>query len=126
MITSEASTVQLLQSQQGHVVRGQAWDAVLGGRAEVDPVEAAATDVRNGLVVVGFGVPGVAAVLLLSQLLPHIADTRGQTHLGHLRWSPGQQLLKRYTVITRVGKIYNQKSTPLLPTFTHRIVSSHP
>lgn len=67
------------------MVRGQAWDAVLGSRAEVDPVEAAATDVRKSLVAVGFGVPCVAAVLLLSQSLPHIADTGRKTHLGHLR-----------------------------------------
>lgn len=90
VITSEAATVQLLQPYQGQVVRGQAWDADLGSRAEVDPVEAAATDVRNLLVVVGFSVPCVAAVLLLSQSFPHIADTGGQTHLGNLRWSPRQ------------------------------------
>lgn len=62
----------------------QAWDPVLGSRAQVDPVEAAATDVRSFLVVVGFGVPRVAAVLLLSQSLPHIEDRGGQTHLGNL------------------------------------------
>lgn len=77
VITSVASTVQLLQSHQGHVIGGQVWDAILGSWAEVDPVEAAATDIMNSLVAVGFGVPCVATVLLLSQLLPHITDTGG-------------------------------------------------
>lgn len=90
VITSEAFTVQLLQTHQGHVVRDQAWDAILGGWAEVDPVEAAAGDVRNIFVAVGFGIPCVAAVLLFSQSLPHVADTGWQTHLGDLRQSPGQ------------------------------------
>ena len=98
VITSVASTVQFLQSHQGHVVRGQAGDAVLASRAEVYSVEAAAADIRNSLVGVGFGVPCVAAVLLLSQSLPHVADTRGQAHFGHLRWNPKQKLIKRNSV----------------------------
>lgn len=60
------------------------WDPLRGRRAEVDPVKAAATDVGNGLVVVGLGVPRVAAVLLLAEPLPHVTDAAGQTHLGHL------------------------------------------
>ena len=98
VITSEASTVQLLQTQQGHVVGGQAGDALLGCWADVDTVKAAATDVRKSLVVIGFGVPCVTAVLLLSQSLPHIADLWGETHLGNLGWSRGERLLKRNTV----------------------------
>lgn len=72
------------------MIRGQTWDAVLGSRAEVYPVKAAAADKRNSLVAVGFGVPRVATVLLLSQLLPHVAHTGGETHLGHLRRSRQQ------------------------------------
>lgn len=94
MITRVASTVQLVQSHQGHVIWGQMLNATLGSGAEVDPVKAAATDVRNSLVGVGFGVPSVAAVLLPSQSLPHITDSGGQTHLGHLRWSPEREFLK--------------------------------
>lgn len=75
MITSVTSTVKLLQSHQGHVIGRQARDAILGSWAEVDPVKATATDIRDRFVAVGFGVPCVATVLLLSQLLPHIADS---------------------------------------------------
>lgn len=90
VITGVPSAVQLLQTHQGHVIGGQTWDAVLGSRAEVDPVKAAAADKRNCLVAVGFGVPRVATVLLRSQLLPHVAHTGGETHLGHLRRSTQQ------------------------------------
>lgn len=90
MITGVASTVQLLQTHQGHVIGGQTWDAVLGSRAEVDSVKAAAGDKRNSLVAVGFGVPRVATVFLLPQSLPHVAHTGGETHLGHLRKSRQQ------------------------------------
>lgn len=90
VITGVASTVQLLQTHQGHVIRGQTWDAVLGSRAEVEPVKAAAADKRNSLVAVGFGVPRVATVFLLSHSFPHVAHTGGETHFGHLRKSRQQ------------------------------------
>lgn len=88
VITSVAPTVQLLQSDQSHVIWGQTWNTVLGGWAQVDPVEATTTDVRNSLVAVGFSVPCVPAVLLLAETLPYVTDARGKTHLGHLLRSP--------------------------------------
>lgn len=87
MITNVAAAVQLLKTHQGHVVRGPMLDSILGCRAEIHPVEAAAADIWNGLVAVSFGVPCVAAVLLLAQSLPDITDTGGQAHLGHLKQS---------------------------------------
>lgn len=66
------------------MIRCQTWDSFLGSWPEVDAVEATAADERNGLVGVGFGVPCVAAVLLLAQSLPHVADARGEAHFGHL------------------------------------------
>lgn len=80
------------------MVGGQAWHSVFGCWAKVNSVEAAAADIGHGLVVVGFGVPGVAAVLLFAELLPHVTDGRGQAHLGHLRRSPNQILLSMYTL----------------------------
>lgn len=88
VITSVAPTVQLLQSDQSHVIWGQTWNTVLGGWAQVDPVEATTTDVRNSLVAVGFSVPCVPAVLLLAETLPYVTDARRKTHLGHLLRSP--------------------------------------
>lgn len=84
VVTGVASTVQLLQTHKGHVIRRQARDAVLGSGADVDPVKAAAADVPNGLVAVGFGVPRVATVFLLPKPLPYVAHTGRETHLGHL------------------------------------------
>lgn len=93
MVTGVASTVQLLQSDQSHVIWGQTRNAVLGGWAQVDAVKAAATDKRERLVAVGFGVPRVATVLLLAQALPHVTDARGETHLGHLSRSPRRKTI---------------------------------
>lgn len=98
VIAGVTSTVQLLQPHKGHMVRGQTGYSVFGCRAKVNPIEAAATDIGDGLVVVGFGIPGIAAVLLLAQVLPHITNSGGQAHLGHLRRSPNQTLLSMYTL----------------------------
>lgn len=84
MITSVASTVQLLQSNQSHVIWGQTWNTIHGGWAEVDPVKATTTDIRNRLVAVGFSVPRVPTVLLLAESLPYVTDIWGEAHLGHL------------------------------------------
>lgn len=88
VITSVASTVQLFQSDQSHVIWGQTGNTIGGGWAEVDPVKATTTDIRNGLVAVGFCVPRVTTVLLFAELLPHVCDMWRKTHLGHLLWSP--------------------------------------
>lgn len=66
------------------MIRRQAGDAVFGSWADVDPVKAAAAHIRNGLVAVGFGVPRVATVFLLSKSLPYVTHAGRQTHLGHL------------------------------------------
>lgn len=66
------------------MIGGQTWDSFLGSWPEVDAVEAAAADIGNGLVAVGFGVPCVAAVLLLAQSLPHVTDARRKAHFGYL------------------------------------------
>lgn len=92
MVTCVATTVQLLQPHQSHVIRGQLWDSFLSRRAEVNAVEAAAADERNSLVAVGFGVPCVAAVLLLAKFLPHITDTSREAHFDHLTAKPDQEL----------------------------------
>lgn len=84
VITSVASTVQLFQSNQSQVIWGHTGNSIPGGRAEVDPVKATTTDIRNGLVAVGFCVPRVTTVLLFAEFLPHVTDVWGKTHLGHL------------------------------------------
>lgn len=53
------------------------WDSIPGCWAEVDPVKAASTDKGNSLVVVSFGVPCIAAVLLFAQSFPDVTDTGG-------------------------------------------------
>lgn len=103
VITSVASTVQLLQSDQSHVIWGQTWNTIHGGWAEVDPVKATTTDIRNRLVAVGFSVPRVPTVLLLAELLPYVTDIWGKTHLGHLLGSP--HLNQRY-----IERLYSFKS----------------
>lgn len=83
MITGVTATVQFLHSDQGHVVRS---DSRAGfSRPKEDAVEATSAGVRQGLVAVCFGVPGVSAVFLFAQLFPNITHTWRQTsHLYHL------------------------------------------
>lgn len=97
VITSVASTVQLFQSDQSQVIWGQMGNTIRGGWAEVDPVKPTPTNIRNGLVAVGFCVPRVTTVLLFAKFLPHITDVWGKTHFGHLLWSShwNQQYIER-------------------------------
>ncbi len=83
MITGVTATVQFLHSDQGHVVRSDSWAGF--SRPKEDAVEATSADVRQSLIAVCFGVPGVSAVFLFAQLFPNITHTWRQTsHLYHL------------------------------------------
>lgn len=84
MIAGVAATLELLQPYQGHAVRLQLWEPSCGGPTQVEPVEAEATLEPMILVGVGMGVPCVAAMLWLSQLLPHITDAARKAHFSHL------------------------------------------
>lgn len=89
VIAGVAATLQLLPPYQGHAVGRQLRDPVFGSPAQVEPVEAEATRELKNLVGVGLGVPCVAAMLRLPQLLPHITDAARKADFGHLGWKDG-------------------------------------
>lgn len=65
----------------------QPGDPIPGGSAQVHPVEAKVALEWDVLVGVGLGVPCVAALLGLTELLPQVTDRAGKSNCGHLKWN---------------------------------------
>lgn len=95
VIAGVAATVQLLQSDQDHVLRTHFSPRF--GRSQVDTIKATPADVWHIFIAVYLSVPRVSAVLLFAEILPHVNHARRQpTHLCYLHTHTHYQMYTMY------------------------------